>query len=55
MALRNAYSFVCGSAVLCSLYYYCPKSENSVKKKTMNLTELTGNAEKGLRNIFEKI
>jgi len=35
--------------------YYSPKSENSVKKKTMNLTELTGNAEKAIRNIFEKI
>jgi hypothetical protein len=37
------------------LYYYCLRSENSVKKKTMNLTEFTGNAEKALRNIFENI
>jgi hypothetical protein len=54
MALRNAHPFVYRSAVLCSLYHYCPKSENSVKKKTMNLTELTGNPEEALRNIFEK-
>jgi hypothetical protein len=37
------------------LYYDCSKSESSIKEKTMNLTELTGNAEKALRNIFEKI
>jgi len=38
--------------------YFSPqssKSENSVKKKTMNLTELAGNAEKAIRNIFETI
>ena len=36
-----------------TLYYDCLKSENSVKKKELNLTELTGNAEKALGNIFE--
>jgi hypothetical protein len=34
---------------------FFPKLEKSVKKKIMNLTELTGNAEKALRNLFEEI
>ena len=37
------------------LYYDCAKSEASVKKKTMKLTELTANAEKEFRDLFERI
>jgi hypothetical protein len=32
-----------------------PKPGKSVKKKIMNLTEPTGNAEKAHRNLFEEI
>jgi hypothetical protein len=34
---------------------FFPKPGKSVEKKIMNLTELTGNAEKAFRNVFEKI